>query len=276
MKQSFKTTKSARLSENLLSEFPWLSRSKIKRLISDRYIKVNGVRVGTDTETKAGDEIEAYLPEFPAVPVIYSDENIVIADKPAHIDSELALPKLLTPTYGALYPVHRLDTNTTGIIVLARGTKSKIELEKAFKTHSIRKKYIAAVVGAPPKDKGTLRNRLIKDSEKGIVRVTEAPAGEEAIADYEVLRKGDGISVLALYPQTGRTHQLRAQLAHIKCPILGDGKYGDFAENKKRGIREQQLRAVSITFERIGGILKYLCGREFTVSKNKEENEEEI
>lgn len=267
MKHTFKTTNGALLSEVLADEYPWLSRNKIKRLVSDKNIKVNGKRVSGDGKLTAGDEIEAYVPDFPVVSVIYSDENIVVADKPNHVDSVTALPKLLFAEYGEIYPVHRLDTNTTGIVVLARGVKTKAELEKAFREHTVRKKYIATVVGKPKKSKGTLRGWLVKDSANGRVKVSDVPVkgGVEAVTDYEVTDSADGLTTLALMPLTGRTHQLRAQLAHIGCPILGDGKYGDFATNRKHGAKEQQLRAVSIKFLSLGGIINYLSGREFEV-----------
>ena len=87
------------------------------------------------------------------------------------------------------------------------------------------------------------------------------------MTDYEVTGGGDGLSYVALYPHTGRTHQLRVQLAHVGCPILGDGKYGDFAENRKRGESMQRLRATGIKFLSVPAPLEYLAGREFEVKK---------
>lgn len=268
MKHNFDAPRSGKLSELLAGAFPHLGGGKVSRLIAEKNVKVGGKRVTSDIPVKAGEAVEAFLPsqfEPEEITVVYADENVVIADKPSHVDSVRALPALLERRYGTLYPAHRLDTNTTGLVVMARGHKTRVELEKAFKDHTVRKKYVATVIGKPKADKGTLRGWLVKDSENGIVRVFDKPVsgGLEAVTEYEVVGSGQGLSTLELYPLTGRTHQLRAQLAHVGCPILGDGKYGDFAENKRRGVKVQQLRAVSIKFVSLGGIVNYLGGREF-------------
>lgn len=90
--------------------------------------------------------------------------------------------------------------------------------------------------------------------------------GLESVAAYELLSRDGELSNIALYPSTGRTHQLRVQLAATGIPILGDSKYGNFAANKKYGVNEQRLRAVSLTFTAAAGVLKSLCGKEFSVT----------
>lgn len=268
MRYELNPTASVRLSALLATEFPHLGKGRLTRLLADKNVKVGGKRVATDVVVGAGESVEVFLPaafEAAEIEVVYADENVVIADKPAHVDSVRALPGLLAPRYGTLYPVHRLDTNTTGLVVLARGHKTRVELEKAFREHRVRKKYAATVIGCPKSKAGTLRGWLVKDAAKGIVRVYDEPRPQsvEAVTEYAVISTADGLSEVELYPLTGRTHQLRAQLAHVGCPILGDGKYGDFDENKRRGVKVQQLRAVSIKFDSLGGTVNYLSGREF-------------
>ena len=272
MKETFFAEKNAMLSGILSLRYPWLNKSKIQRLITGKNVKLDGARVSADAKVAKNAELEVFLPatfEAEKIEVVYLDENVVIADKPAHTDSVTALPKMLEKEYGTLYPVHRLDTNTTGIVVLARGHKTRVELELAFKRREVHKKYIATVVGTPKKSKGVMSGWLIKDSASGIVRVSNVrlAGGLEAVTEYEVISSEDGLSEVELLPLTGRTHQLRAQLAHLGCPILGDGKYGDFDENKRRGVNVQQLRAVSIKFNNVGGIVNYLKGREFEVKR---------
>lgn len=270
MKTTIDVTQTARVSDVLGREFPWLGKGKIKRLIDGKNISVGGKRTAEDVVVPAGERCEVFLPEAfapPEIPVVYADDNVVIADKPVKIDSVAALPACLRGTYGTLYPVHRLDTNTTGLVVLARGRKTETELVRAFRDRAVRKKYVATVVGTPKPAKGRLVGYLVKDASRGLVTVSDKPVrgGSEAVTEYEVLRSYDGLSDVALYPLTGRTHQLRAQLAHIGCPVLGDGKYGDFEENKKRGVALQRLRAVSVKFLSLSGIVDYLSGREFEV-----------
>lgn len=273
MRCDFTAAASKKLSELLAEHFPSMGKGKARRLITDKNVKVNGRRVSADVVVNKGETVEAFIPSAFAeseIDVVYEDENVVIADKPAHVDSVRALPKMLEERFGTLYPTHRLDTNTTGLVVLARGHKTRVEFEKAFKEHNVRKKYTATVIGCPKKKKGTLNGWLVKDAEKGEVRVYDTPVrgGVEAVTEYEVESSADGLTELTLYPLTGRTHQLRVQLAHIGCPILGDGKYGNFEENKRRGVKVQQLRAVSIRFVALGGIVNYLSGREFKEKEN--------
>lgn len=272
MKDAFVCECDGMLSDALTRRYPWLSAGKVRLLVSGKNVRLRGVRVSSDVRVCRGDEAEVFLPSSFAPPetdVIYSDDNIVVADKPAHTDSVRALPALLRPSFGELYPAHRLDTNTTGIIVLARSPRALHALEKAFRARTVKKKYEAVVVGALPSPSGTLRCYLIKDDKRGLVRAADAPSrgAVEAVTDYEVTDVGDGLSYVALYPHTGRTHQLRVQLAHAGCPILGDGKYGDFAENRRRGESVQRLRATGIKFLSVPAPLEYLAGREFEVKK---------
>lgn len=256
------------LSDLLLEKLSFLGSRKINALITDRQVKINGVRTGSDCLLAEGDAVEVYTnAKAPSVNVIYSDENVVIADKPAHTDT-MSLPALLAEEYGELYPVHRLDVNTTGIVALARNAVAKAEFEREFRAHTVRKKYIATVVGAPSRPCGIMKHWLVKDGERGLVKAYNKPVrgGLESVAAYELLSRDGELSKIALYPSTGRTHQLRVQLAATGIPILGDSKYGNFAANKKYGVNEQRLRAVSLTFTAAAGVLKSLCGKEFSVT----------
>lgn len=260
------------LSDLLLEKLSFLGNRRINALISDRQVKINGVRAGSDCLLSEGDAVEVYTSvKAPSVSIIYSDDNAVIADKPAHMDT-MSLPAVLAEKYGVLYPVHRLDVNTTGIVALARNAEAKAEFEREFRAHTVRKKYIATVVGVPAKPCGVMKHWLVKDGAHGLVKAYSKPVrgGLESVAAYELLSCDGELSKIALYPSTGRTHQLRVQLAATGIPILGDSKYGNFAANKKYGVNEQCLRAVSLTFTAAAGVLKPLCGKEFSVTDEKE------
>lgn len=257
---------------NLLTEnFSVLGKTKIKSLISDKNVKVNGVRTRDDLPLKPNDIVDVFVPEsiMPdiTVKVVYQDDNIVVVDKPPKVDSVTALPKLLKNEYGELFPAHRLDTNTTGLVILAKNAVALDALTQAFRQKQISKEYRATVVGKMPNDSGRLIGWLSKDETKGLVCVYDAKVnnGKEAVTDYKVISYDGELTELALFPKTGRTHQLRVQLAHIGRPILGDGKYGDFNANKRYNKSIQQLRAVRIKFDSMTGCLKYLNDKEIYI-----------
>ena len=114
MKYEFTSPRDCTLSELLCEKLSFIGKKGLKSLIKDRQVRVNGERVGEDVRLETGDVVEAYVTaRAPSVKVIYADDNIVVADKPAHTDT-MSLPLLLSGEYGELFPVHRLDVNTTG------------------------------------------------------------------------------------------------------------------------------------------------------------------
>ncbi len=267
MKYTLTAPRDMTLSALLLEKLSFLGRRGVLELIADRQVKVNGVRTGEDVPLAKGDEAEAYTSaRLPEVRIAYADGNVVIADKPAHTDT-MSLPVLLREKYGELRPVHRLDVNTTGLVALARNQAAEEEMKREFKERTVRKKYVATVVGVPASPRGTLRHWLVKDAERGKVKAYSTPVkgGAESVTEYEVIGRNGGLTELALYPSTGRTHQLRVQLAAAGMPILGDGKYGDYAVNKKYDVGVQRLRAVSLTFTEARGVIAALRGREIHI-----------
>ena len=271
MKYSIKISQPTRLSDAIRVNVLGLKKGREKSLIQMREAKVNGSRVNSDMQLASGDIVDVFVPEVYVethdVKIVYEDKNIVIADKPVHVDTQEDLPKLLAGRFGRLTPAHRLDTNTTGVIVLARNQNALAALESGFKSRRISKSYVATVRGKMQSDSGVLKHYFVKDSANGKVKVFDEKAENsvDAVTAYIVLISDDETSKLLLHPHTGRTHQLRAQLAHIGKPIIGDGKYGDFEANKKYNAAMQKLRAVSIKFEGLKEPLEYLNGKTFTV-----------
>ena len=275
MKAVFTVAESGTLSAAIGARYPALGKSRLAALIKDRQVRVNGVRVGENIRLSAGDTVEAFLPERQTgrrIRVVYSDDNIVVADKPAHTETA-ALAALLAEEYGTLYPVHRLDVNTTGATVLARNAKAKTLLERAFAERRVKKTYKAVICGVPQKREGVLVNWLVKEEGRGMVRAYGAPVrgGLRSEAAYKIISDDGETSVVELYPKTGRTHQLRVQLAYIGHPVLGDGKYGNYAMNKKYSATEQKLRAVSVGFGNMTDELAYLSGKEFDAEDEEKE-----
>ena len=170
----------------------------------------------------------------------YTDDRILVINKPAGMTVAKAdggvdnLEARLSGVFGEVYPVHRLDAQTSGLVIFARDREAKEALDEAIRQRTIEKTYRLIVRGRPPKAEGRLELYAIKDSERGLVKVFDekAPNSVPMLTDYRVLKTQGGVSLVEAKLITGRTHQIRASFAHIGCPILGDDRYGSREFNR--------------------------------------------
>lgn len=204
---------------------------------------------------------------------VYADENILVAAKRAGVEVTIAdggensLEALLAPHFGKLYPVHRLDANTEGLLLFARNASAEAELLEAVRSQRVEKYYQCLVRGVPHKRQDVLEAYSRKDAQAGKLFVYDDPVpGALPIkTGYRVLGEEDGNSLLEVRLYTGRTHQIRAHLAHIGHPVLGDDKYGDREANKAAHMRRQALLAARLTLHfEADSPLAYLDGKTFT------------
>lgn len=269
-----------KLNNLLLDTFDGLSLNVLYKALRKKDIRVNDVRMNENVIVHTGDHIKVYIADelleknsHFEIDMIYEDEHICVVNKPIGIEVTGAnsLTTLLEKSYTFIKPCHRLDRNTTGLVLFAKdGETLDIILDK-FKNHEIEKHYTAKVIGIPTKKQATLTAYLFKDAKKSLVYISDTPKKgyEKIMTSYQVVKenKKENTSILDVILHTGKTHQIRAHLAHIGYPILGDGKYGNNEINKKFGFKVQQLTSCSLTFHFKGenGILSYLNGKSIAI-----------
>ena len=256
--------------------YPEISYPTLQKLLRKKDIKVNGKRISENINIFSDDKVEIYFKEQEEkLDIAFEDENIIAINKPQGIEvlnstttSLLDLvKKYLNST--EVYPCHRLDRNTGGIILFAKNNEALKILEEKIKTKEIRKFYKCRVLGHLKQKTATLNDYLFKDRKKSIVYIsdTKKEGYMPIITKYTVLSEDEETSFLEVELITGRTHQIRAHLAFIGHPIIGDGKYGNYEANKKFNKKYQELFAYKLTFNfsSDSGLLNYLNGLEITI-----------
>jgi 23S rRNA pseudouridine1911/1915/1917 synthase len=268
-------TKSDRLDKTVAALFPQISRSAAQRLIDQRRVQVNSHPRDASFRVNRGDLISIQLPEATsAAPqpeaiqlnVLYEDDDVIAINKSAGmvvhpaagnpsgtlVNAMLAHAPDLLGVGDEHRPgiVHRLDKETSGILLVAKTDVAYKALQDQFKARTIKKTYLALCVGNVQPDRGRINKPIARDPSHR-QRMAVVAGGREAVTDYAVQEVFGNYSLLRLHPQTGRTHQIRVHLASIGFPLVGDGLYGATKRDalSKRLTPRHMLHASELSFE---------------------------
>ncbi len=296
-----------RLDRWLAKTLPLLPAPLAQKYIRLKRVKVNGKGSRRDARLCVGDLLQLYInDEFfekptpenaflslyqPKLNILYEDEHILLLDKRpglvVHPDENERVNTLLTHLQAYLYQkkewspyrensfapalCNRIDRNTGGIVVAAKTAEALRVMNQKIRDREVSKYYLCAVLGQMKPPQGRLEDFLFKDEVKKQVYVKShpQPGARTAVTLYRTLAREGGLSLLECELITGRTHQIRAQLAAAGCPLVGDGKYGSERENRKYGRHGQALYSYRLAFRFTtpAGPLEHLNGREFRVEK---------
>lgn len=293
-----------RVDKFLTKAAPLLPQSLLYKAIRKKDIKVGGKRCQISTRLAEGDLLEVYLkdeffvptdgtPAFMgvrgAVDVVFEDENILLLNKQpglvVHEDDNGQVDTLINRVLHYLYDkgdydpatehsfvpalCNRIDRNTGGMVIVAKNAPSLRILNQKIKDREITKLYRCLVFGQPMPPHATKKAFLLKDEAENRVRVFDHPVegGRTAITEYTLLEQRGPLSLLEVNLHTGRTHQIRAHMAHLGHPLAGDTKYGTAAQNRGLPYRFQALCAYKLTFDfpTDAGPLNYLQGKSFVL-----------
>ena len=276
-----------RMDKYLMDQFPALSMGRLNKALRENKIKLNGKKQPLSTRVQNGDSIRLFLTDeqlenrpTPAAVFVYEDDDIIIANKPAGIavdgpDSDTLVRRVqakLASEGKATHAVlcHRLDTGTSGLVIVAKTPEAEELFLAAIKNREVKKTYLCVTFGRPTPPDATLGGYLLKDADRGIVKIVEdkQPGAKDVETQYETVAVSGRLALLKVRLITGRTHQIRAHMASIGCPILGDSKYGNNTANRELKLKYQALCAWELTMPHFNQPdFEFLSGKTFHAPK---------
>ena len=294
-----------RLDKFLTKVMKTLPKNLMYKYIRLKRIKLNGKRCEISTRLSDGDVLQLYInDEFfidntdnqmdflkapEVINIVYEDENILLINKKCglvvHEDNNKTPDTLINRVKHYLYKngdfnpanelsfapalCNRIDRNTSGIVICAKNAETLRILNKKIKNRELHKKYLCVTISKPPKESSTLTAFLEKDEATNTVKITDFKTSNNKtiITKYKILKTSENLALLEVDLITGRTHQIRAHLAYIGCPLLGDGKYGINRINHAYNVKTQALCSYRLEFDFTSdsGILDYLDKQTFEI-----------
>lgn len=291
-----------RLDKYLMDQFPALGPGKLNKALRENKIKLNGRKQPLSTRVVAGDEIKLFIlddqledavrtsgPAWKSArcpaEVVYDCPQMMVVNKPAGLpvdgpDDDTLINRVLLylnkdgqyRENDAYTPAlcHRLDTGTSGLVLIAKTPSAEEALTEAIRKREVKKNYLCVTFGRPTPPDAVLDGWLIKDADRGIVKIVpdKQPGAKSVETHYETIAVSGRLALLKVALITGRTHQIRAHMASIGCPILGDSKYGNNTANRELKLKYQALCAWELTLPRFADPeLAPLSGKSFRAPK---------
>ncbi len=258
----------ARLDKFISEQIPELSRTYAQKLVAEGYVTVNDRPAKASLKLNAGDRVQVTVPppspsplspEAIPLKIVYEDDDILVIDKPAgltvhpspgqtaHTLVNAILSRLPAAEFGdSLRPgiVHRLDKDTSGLMLVAKNKAAQADLISQFKARTIKKAYLALVKGRVTPEQGSIEAAIGRDP-RNRKRMAVVSEGRPARTNYKVVKYLDGYTLLEVEPETGRTHQIRVHFAAIGFPVVGDATYG----TRSKHLSRQFLHAYRLGFK---------------------------
>ena len=238
-----------------------ISYAHANKLLRQKDIRINNKKISENLEVNVGDVVTYFIPDEMQrnnfVDIVFENECLIIANKPKGIEVDcegISLEKKLKDFKkdNSIIALNRLDRNTEGLTLFAKGKQNFNNIKKAMKNGEITKMYLAEVVGTPKWDSKDAISYLIKDDEKSEVKIFDSPKKDSIKIEthlHVISRSSGGTSLIEATIKNGKTHQIRAELAHLGFPIVGDGKYGKNQDNKKFKTKSQKLTCYKLLFK---------------------------
>jgi len=257
-----------RIDNYLLRILKGVPKSHVYRVLRSGEVRVNSGRIKPEYRLKAGDRIRVPpiriaekkepVARSLGLPVVHEDDALIVIDKPSgvavHGGSGVSFGVIESlraerPQAKLLELAHRLDRDTSGLLIVAKKRSALVELHRMLREGEVEKIYVALAKGAPARREFEIRESLHKYvTSQGERRVAVREDGKSAATRVKVLKAGESFCLLELRLLTGRTHQIRVHLAHAGHPVLGDDKYGDFPLNRQLKVKRLMLHAASLSF----------------------------
>lgn len=266
-------TPTERLDHFISATVPELSRAAVQRLIEAGDVSVNGAAAKPSLKLKGGErvtvavpppEASEALPEEIPLDILYEDPDVIVVNKPAGmvvhpgagnpagtlVNALLAHCRDLSGIGGKIRPgiVHRIDKDTSGVIIAAKNDHAHLSLARQFSEHTIKRIYLAIVYGSPKTDSGRIESTIGRHPVDRTRMSSTAKHGKHAATHWKVIARYEGVTLIRLRLETGRTHQIRVHLSEAGHPLVGDQLYG--SQGRLKTVRDTQARALLKTVDR--------------------------